>query len=81
MDTDTPYISVNSNICHGKPCFKGTRIMVYLVLGMLAAGEKPEQIIKKAYPQLTEKHIQAALQFAAEMLKFREQYFELPTHA
>ena len=75
------YITVDPNICHGKPCFRGTRIMVYLVLGMLAAGEKPEHIIKDAYPQLTQKHIQAALQFAAEMLNFREEFSDLSAHA
>ena len=41
--------------------------MVYLVLEMLAAGETPEDILKNAYPQLTHKHIEAALQYAADM--------------
>ena len=63
------YISVNPNICHGKPCFKGTRIMVYLVLEMLAYGESPQDIIKNAYPQLTLKYIDAALEYSAQMVK------------
>jgi uncharacterized protein (DUF433 family) len=66
------YISVDPKVCHGQPCFKGTRIMVYLVLEMLEAGETPENIIKNAYPQLTKEHIQAALHFAAEMIKQQE---------
>ena len=41
--------------------------MVYLILEMLAAGESPQAIIKNAYPQLTPKHIEAALQYAAQM--------------
>ena len=61
------YIVINPEICHGKPCFKGMRIMVYLVLEMLAAGESPDEIINNAYPQLTKKHIEAALQYAANM--------------
>ena len=61
------YITIDPHICHGKPCFKGTRIMVYLVLEMLAARETPEEIIENAYPQLTLKHIEAALEYAAQM--------------
>ena len=43
--------------------------MVYLVLEMLADGESPPNIIKNAYPQLTLKHIEAALKYAAKMAK------------
>jgi len=65
------YITVNPKVCHGQPCFKGTRIMVYLVLEMLESGETPEKIIK-SYPKLTKEHVQAALHFAAEMIKQQE---------
>ena len=58
------YIVIDSEICHGKPTFKGTRIMVYLVLEMLEAGATNEEIIE-AYPSLTEEHITATLDFAA----------------
>ncbi len=63
----TKYISVDPNICHGKPCFKGTRVMVYLVLQLLAAGETPDDIIKNAYPSLNKKHIIAALRYAGSL--------------
>ena len=66
------YIIVDPLICHGQPCFKGTRILVYLVIEMLEAGETPEAIIKNAYPQLTKQHIQAALHYAAEVIKAGE---------
>jgi uncharacterized protein (DUF433 family) len=67
------YISVDPRICHGKPCFKGTRIMVYLVLEMLEAGATVEEIISADYyPQLTRKHIEAALHYASDLLKTRE---------
>ena len=60
------YISVDPRICHGKPCFRGHRIPVYLVLELLEAGVKPEEIVGPSYyPQLTLKHIRAALRFAA----------------
>ena len=50
----------------GKPCLKGTRIPVYLVLEKLGAGESVEQILE-AYPQLTRDHINAALKYAARL--------------
>ena len=64
-------IAVNPEICHGQPCFKGTRIMVYLVLELLESGETPEQILK-SYPRLTKDDIKAAMHFAAEMIKTEE---------
>jgi|GEM_PF-1697474 len=69
----TDYITVDPTICHGKPCFKGTRVMVYLVLELLEAGVPVEEIIGPGYyPQLFQKHIEASLHYAAEMLKTRE---------
>ena len=67
------YIWRRPDICHGKPCFKGTRIMVYLILELLEAGVSVEEIIgQNYYPQLTGKHIEAALHFAGELMKTRE---------
>ena len=74
MTNFTDYITVDPDVCHGQACFKGTRIMAYLVLEMLEAGETPEEIIKNAYPQLTKAHIQAALHYAAEVIRTGE-YF------
>lgn len=68
MSNVSNYISVDPKICHGKPCFKGTRIMVYLVLEMLEAGES-FAAIKEAYPSLTDTHIKAALGFAARAVE------------
>lgn len=62
------FINVDPNICHGQACFTGTRILVYLVIEMLEAGETIQDILK-AYPQLTESHIKAALHYAAEVIK------------
>ncbi|MBI3305238.1 DUF433 domain-containing protein [Candidatus Parcubacteria bacterium] len=67
------YISIDPHICHGKPCFTGTRIMVYLVLELLEAGVSVEEIIgPDYYPQLTRKHIEAVLHYASDLLKTRE---------
>ena len=70
------YITVHPRVCHGKPCFKGTRIMVYLVLELLEAGIPQEEIIRRYYPQLTHKHIEAALHYAGELFKTREYAFQ-----
>ena len=65
------HITVDPNVCHGQPCFKGTRIMVYLVLELLESGETPKRILK-SYPALTPEAIRAALHYAAELIKHDE---------
>ncbi len=57
-------IEIRPDVTMGKPCLKGTRIPVYLILEKLGAGETSEEILP-AYPQLTKDHIIAALQYAA----------------
>ena len=53
-------IVVDPQICHGKACIKGTRIMVSVVLDNLAAGVSYTELLK-SYPSLTEVDIQAAM--------------------
>jgi uncharacterized protein (DUF433 family) len=60
------YISVDPQICHGKACIRGTRIMVSIVLTNLAAGMDREELLRQ-YPSLTPEAIQAALAYAAEL--------------
>jgi uncharacterized protein (DUF433 family) len=57
-------ISVNPRICHGKPCIKGTRVMVSIILDYLRAGEPREEILRQ-YPTLKPADIDAALGYAA----------------
>ena len=71
MDLIEKYISVRPDICHGKPCFKGSRIMVYLVLEMLEQGATFKEI-HDAYPRLTPQHVKAALHYAARVLEEKE---------
>ena len=59
------YITADPNICHGKPTFRGTRVMVWQVLEMLARAEDDD--ILKAFPALTPQHIKAALAFATNV--------------
>jgi len=66
------YIVADPEICHGKPTFKGTRVMVWQILEMLSAGETIKEIVEN-FPSLNSKHIQAALEFAAERAG-REKY-------
>ncbi len=68
-------ISVNPRICHGKPCIKGTRVMVSIVLDNLAAGDGVNRILR-SYPTLTAEDVQASLQYAAELA--REWVVDLP---
>lgn len=71
------YIVADPQICHGKPTFKGTRIMVWQILEMLSLGEKPQGIIKE-FPSLTTTHIKAALDYASSLTK--EGYVLINTH-
>ena len=64
-------ISIDPNVCHGKPCIKGTRIVVWIIASCLANGDSIEDILQ-AYPGLTREDIQAALAYAAEMTRERE---------
>jgi uncharacterized protein (DUF433 family) len=57
-------VSVNPAVCHGKPCIKGTRIMVSIILDYLRAGESQEEILRQ-YPTLKPGDIDAALGYAA----------------
>ena len=52
----------------GKPTIKGTRIPVYLILNLIAAGYNFDRIIK-AYPELTKKDIKAALEYAQSAMR------------
>ncbi len=68
-------ISVDPNVCFGKPCIRGTRIWVSLILDFLASGMTIKEIIEE-YPQLTEDDVRAAIAYGAEMS--RERYVEVP---
>jgi len=69
-------ISVDTQVCHGKACIKGTRIMVSIILDNLANGESNENIIK-SYPSLKKEDIQAAISYAADLA--RERFVAIPT--
>jgi uncharacterized protein (DUF433 family) len=59
-------ITVNPEICTGKPCIRGLRFPVSRLLGLLASGE-PRESILKAYPYLEPQDIDEALRYAASL--------------
>jgi len=67
-------ISIDPEICFGKPCIRGRRIWVSLVLDMLASGAKADEI-KEEYG-LSEEDILACIAYGAEMA--RERYVDIP---
>ncbi len=67
-------ISIDPSICFGKPCIKGPRIWVSLILDLLASGWTFDQI-RENYPGIDD-DIRACIAYGAEMS--RERYVELP---
>jgi uncharacterized protein (DUF433 family) len=78
MTTPLDRISIDPQVCFGKPCIKGTRIWVSLILDFLANGESEAQILA-VYPQLEPDDIRAALAYAAEIA--RERIVPVPSAA
>jgi uncharacterized protein (DUF433 family) len=64
-------VTINQDVCRGKPCIRGTRIMVSVVLDNLAEGLSPEEIVEE-YPPLTLEDIRAAISYAANLTREEE---------
>ncbi|MDP1768453.1 MAG: DUF433 domain-containing protein [Nitrospirota bacterium] len=60
-------ISIDPHTCSGKPCIRGTRIMVMNILGLIAAGYTHEQILH-TYPELAREDIVAALDYVSQVI-------------
>lgn len=71
-------ITINPNVCFGKPCVRGHRIWVSLVLDFLASGMTAQEILAD-YPDLTQEDILACIAYGAEMS--RERYVDIPIEA
>jgi uncharacterized protein (DUF433 family) len=71
-------ISIDPNICFGKPCIRGHRIWVSLILDFLASGLTDKEILEQ-YPELDIADILACIAYGAEMA--RERYIEIPEAA
>lgn len=64
-------IATDPNVCHGKPCIRGTRILVSVVLDNLAEGMSREDVVRE-YPPLTLDDVAAALAYAATLAREEE---------
>ena len=68
-------ISIRPDVCFGKPCIRGHRIWVSLILDLLAGGMTTQEILDE-YPGLAKADVLACIAYGAEMA--RERYVELP---
>jgi len=64
------HIVSTADVLHGKPCLRGTRIPVSLVLGYLAAGHTFQNIVEE-FPDLNRNQISACLDYARDLAEFR----------
>lgn len=64
------YISSNPEVCHGKACITGTRVMATVILDSLAEGMGVEEIVE-SYPSVSREAVEATLLYAAELAKER----------
>ncbi len=64
------HITVDPEICHGRACITGTRVLVSVVLDNVAAGLSPEEIVR-SYPSINTRSVRAAMCYAAELAKER----------
>jgi len=68
-------ITTDPAVCHGRPCIRGQRIWVGLVLGMLEGGMREDEILAE-YPSLEPADIRACLAYASELTRVR--FVDLP---
>ena len=71
------YITTDPNVCHGKACVKGTRVMVSVVLANLADGETVDQIVRGYHVAADD--VMACLDYAAELAN--ERIVDVPAKA
>ncbi|WMJ75564.1 DUF433 domain-containing protein [Cytophagaceae bacterium ABcell3] len=67
MSNFSTRITIDPNICNGKPTIRGKRVTVQTILEFLAAGDTPKEILAQ-YPNLEEEDIKACLDFASKMM-------------
>ncbi len=68
-------ISIDPNICHGRPVIKGTRVLVANLLGALGSGDSMEQVLAD-YPNISRQDVLAAIDFGGELSRFEESPYE-----
>ena len=66
-------MSIDPDICSGKPCIRGTRVMVANILGLFASGYSVERILAN-YPSITGEDVTGGLHYAAQMIDEEKVY-------
>ena len=67
-------ISIDPQICHGKPCIKGHRIMVGQILDLIADGASFKEVLEE-FPDITREDIAACVEYASHLVKNDEVHF------
>lgn len=67
MEYISERITIDNDLCNGKPTIRGMRITVNTILGFLSVGESREEILKQ-YPNIVEEDIDACLKFATDLM-------------
>ena len=78
MSTLLERISIDPHVCAGKPCIRGTRIWVSLILDNLADGMSETELLNE-YPELVHEDVLAAIAYGAEAA--RERVLSIPVNA
>ncbi len=68
MEHLTDRITLDSDLCNGRPTIRGKRITVHTILEYLSAGSSVEEILQ-AYPSLEKEDISACLKFATQLME------------
>jgi uncharacterized protein (DUF433 family) len=76
MDSLLKRITIDPEVCHGKPVIRGLRYPVESILEYLAGGDTFEDLLKE-FPDLQREDLQACLEFAAQSLKVKSQHLAL----
>ena len=76
MNARLDRITINPAVCGGRPCIRGTRIWVSLILDFLAGGMTEAELLAE-YPQLVHEDVLAAIAYGAEVA--RERVVPVPT--
>ena len=71
-------ISIDPNVCHGKPIITGTRVLVGSILGALGSGDTVEEVLED-YPNITREDVLAAIDLGGQLSPFEEAPYELCT--
>ena len=77
MDSLLSRITIDPNICHGKPCIRGLRYPVEWLLELLSSGMSHDEILAD-YPDLERDDLRAALAFAAKLTQVKRLVAAVP---